>query len=319
MSEREKISDRIIEIVRLLVEGLEDEKISYFQGYPTAELAYKGENILVSLIDDNNSDVKCVFNQNLNQGKKYFYVNKSILLNPNYSNAFIVLPLCKQIDEELNTETAFRTNLERVSKLIAAKLYAGALVFIVAALESALSDLFFRYSHVWFQFKAIPTGPIKLGSEQEPEDNNLEKEWLRIEAWEYIYKVCKKFGFYEEYMHRLLGNKLQELGVFGILKKTLKDKRNLNRFINFQSFPKKGIDAAFNSFFGINLKEIGNSRKILNDVIDKRHLVIHADLKDDEVKLETVEQAKNALEQLIAFLNVKLINLGHHFYSFYTL
>lgn len=344
MSEKERIKERIIEIVRLLVEALERAGISYFQEYPKAEFAMRGENIVVSLIDIKNSDIKCVYNHNLNQGKKIFYIDRKSLLNPSYNIVFLVHPLLKQIDEEIREDSAFKTNLERVTKLIDAKLYAIALVFIVSALESVLSDIFFRYNHVWFLDKTIQSENSidddliqEYGSKLEdyndhyrvlfqkeidnqiwivtPDKESLFKKWLNLSVWEYVYKTSKKFGFYQDYMYKLQGNKLQEIGRFEILKKTLKEKKekNSNRVINFQSFSNNGINAAFKRFFGIELNEMKNERKILDDVIKKRHLVIHVNLKDDEVKREEIEQARDALKRLVAFLISKMNILENSF------
>ena len=59
-----------------------------------------------------------------------------------------------------------------------------------------------------------------------------------------------------------------------------------------------------------------NERKILQGVIDKRHKVIHGKLKDDEVELEEIEEAREALKRLVAFLKSKMDYLDLHFFDY---
>ncbi|KKM72547.1 hypothetical protein LCGC14_1419410 [marine sediment metagenome] len=223
MTKNEKLGEKIKKIVELLVESLERAGIKYFQSNPTAEFAHRGENIMVSLIDENNSDVKYKMNQNLHVGKKYFFINRNTLLNPNYDILYIVHPLLKKIDEELKEESSFKTNLERVSALIKTKHYSVALVFIVSALESIFSDIFYRYNYLWFLVEIIKSQNyddddliIQYGSRLNEHDKEypifLEKEidgekwvltskylplinkWLNLKVWECILTLVRNLG-----------------------------------------------------------------------------------------------------------------------------
>ena len=53
-------------------------------------------------------------------------------------------------------------------------------------------------------------------------------------------------------------------------------------------------------------EELKEERIILETVIKKRHKIIHANLKDDEIELKEVVQARDALKRFVDFLNSKI-------------
>lgn len=351
MGENENIIEKVKEVVEGIVKLLDKKGISYFQAKPTAEIAFRGKDekkvIWISLIDEPNSEVNCLFNQELQRGKLYFSIAQGTFLNPNYSISILVQSQINKILEELNQNTAFNTNLERISRLIEDGHYAVALVFIVSAFESVTSDIFYRYNHLWFRTEIILSSNYaddelikqygvkreELGEEYtiffEKEIDgekwvvprmsiNIINRWLNLRVWVYIFKVCRYLRIYDQYLLRLSGNKLREIREFDILKSVLKEPRESNRGINFQSL--KSVRKVYKKFFRIDFEDIKNEVKILEEVFKIRHQIIHGNVRDDEVKIEFVEKAVDTLKKVIGFLFDKInareagyLAVGHFF------
>lgn len=343
MIEKDDLIKKVKEVVEEILKSLDKKGISYFKTYPTAEIAHRGEKIWVSLIDESNSEINCLLNQDLRRGKLYFSIAKGTLLNPIYNITILVQSQIKKIEEELNQNTAFNTNLERVARLIEDKHYAVALVFIVSAFESVTSDIFYQYNHLWFRREIILSQNYNdeelikhygvrredLESEHEiffEKEINGQKwvitrmalstvnRWLNLRVWEYIFNVCGKLRIYDQYLKRLLGNKLKEIREFDILKSILKESQDANRGINFQSL--KSVGKVYNKFFKINFESIINEISILEGIFKMRHKIIHGNLRDDEVDKESVEKAIDALKKVVGFLYDQ-INTQEYSYSAY--
>lgn len=336
---KEELCEKIEEIVKYLIQFLEDNEISYFQGKPTAEVSCKGSNIMVSLIDDNNSDIICKLEQDPQYGKTHFFIEYNLLENNMINSSNFAFSQAMKIKEELNENSAFTTNIERVSNLVIDNHYSVALVFIVSALESITSDLFFRYNYLWFHNKTSKLYEvdndlffkygIKTTARKENESFSYLKEingemwgitqtayhpvqnWNILKVWKYIYKTSKKLNVFEEYSLSLFGNKLSEIGTFDILKDVLLTKKR----INFQSLEKiPGVTWAYNRFFGINIEEMNDELKVLKDVINKRHRIIHGNLKDDEIEEKEVKEAIDSLKRIVNFLKDKITRLDRQYY-----
>ncbi len=58
---------------------------------------------------------------------------------------------------------------------------------------------------------------------------------------------------------------------------------------------------------------MNKEKEILEEVISKRHQIIHGNLKDAEIDLEEVEQARDALKRIVDFLHSK-INIRENTY-----
>lgn len=89
----------------------------------------------------------------------------------------------------------------------------------------------------------------------------------------------------------------------------MKKKKESNRGINFQSFSNNGITTAFKRFLNINIDEMNKEKGILEEVISKRHRIIHGNLKDAEIDLREVKDARDALQKIVDFLHSKITML----------
>ncbi len=162
------LCEKVEKIITQLVKALEDKQISYFQNKPTAEISHKKEDIMISLIDDNNQKVQCLLNQDPRPGKKYIFLNKYNLLNNlidiNEINEIIGHQII-YIEDEIRGDTAYNENLKRVNRLIREGNYAIAIVFIVSAFESAVSDLFFKYQFLWFYDEVLNASFLDIDDE----------------------------------------------------------------------------------------------------------------------------------------------------------
>ena len=116
---------------------------------------------MVSLIDDNNQKVQCILNQDPRPGKKYIFLNKNNLLENHINIDEIIGHQIRFIEDEIRGDTAYNENLERVNRLIREGNYAIAIVFIVSAFESAVSDLFFKYQFLWF-YNGILNATVRI-------------------------------------------------------------------------------------------------------------------------------------------------------------
>ncbi len=105
-TQKELVIEKVKTIVELLIVSLTKAGIEYFKGNPTAEISHKKDNIIVSLIDEDNIEINCFLNQNLRNGKTYFYINKQTLLNPYHDIIFFVESQVKKIQEEINEDSA---------------------------------------------------------------------------------------------------------------------------------------------------------------------------------------------------------------------
>ena len=74
-----------------------------------------------------------------------------------------------------------------------------------------------------------------------------------------------------------------------------------------------GVAWAFKNFFGIDITEMNEKFKFLKDVISRRHIIIHGDLKDSLIEEKDVESAFNSLKKMVDFLKNKLIRLDREF------
>jgi len=54
---------------------------------------------------------------------------------------------------------------------------------------------------------------------------------------------------------------------------------------------------------------MSKEKEMLEEVISKRHRIVHGSLKDNEIELRVVEQARDALKRMVDFLHSKINTL----------
>ncbi len=343
------LCEKVEKIITQLVEALEDKQISYFQNKPTAEISHKREDIMISLIDDNNQKVQCLLNQDPRPGKKYIFLNKNNLLNNqidiNEINEIIGHQII-YIEDEIRKDTAYKENLKRVNRLKRDGNYGIAIVFIVSAFESAVSDLFFTYQDLWF-CDEILNATVRLPDDElflefgerynysEPmeyfamteingedwgilEDNMETVEKLRyLKVREHVYKTCYDLKVLENYIEKLRANKFNEIRHFDILKSILFDNKKTFRGINFQALSgSNSVKFAYKRFYNIELDDLKDECKKFEDILLKRHKIIHGSLKDNEVNELDVNEALDILRIIIEFIKSKISLLASE-YNYY--
>ncbi len=341
------LCEKVEKIITQLVKALEDKQISYFQNKPTGEISHKKDDIMVSLIDDNNQKVQCILNQDPRRGKKYIFLNKNNLLENQIDINEIIGHQIRFIEDEIRGDTAYNENLKRVNRLIREGNYAIAIVFIVSAFESAVSDLFFKYQFLWF-IEEILNATIRVPDDEifleygERVNASQPIEYIAAtdinnEVWgilstnkeiveklrylkvrEHVFKTCDDLKVLENYIEKLRANKFHELRHFDILKNILVDNKKTFRGINFQALSgSNSIKFAYKRFYNIELDDIQDECKKFEDILLKRHKIIHGSLKDNEVNEIDVNEALDILRIIIEFIKSKISQLAAE-YNYYN-
>lgn len=266
-------------LVEKLLDKLNEEGNDFFSGIPKVNLTHKGEDILICFLNEISTSVDIQLNQKPSNVKFCVFLNKDHLLNKRYKAEEFARNQLEKIKKEVIEESAYNTNLTRVENLIKDTHYAVALVFIISAFESVLSDIFYRYNHLWFyriiidieynplettdeekHFKELMKLYKKFGNQIDPaakidylsirkidgelwgilkEHSTIFEKWINNIIWQYILKTAKQLKILEDYRLKLLGNKLRRLGHFELLKDTLKYTNHMFQGINFQSIKEK--------------------------------------------------------------------------------
>lgn len=323
----EELKSEIIKIVEEILKKLKNKNIQLFQNKPTINIFLLRDKIIgVSLIDENQNDFKCELTQNPQKGKIYFFLNKS-LLNDFYDYEIFVEDKVQKIIEEKQSENAYFLNMKRVRDLIRDGHNAVAIVFLVSAFENATKDLFLNNNELWFYpIEAVPKRELLEEFGIRVDDNNKKfkpfyfvgdegwyfddenykkyNKWSRIEHMHYVFNLCKDLRILNQYKLSLLGNNTGEIGFYEILKRTIV--KSIGRFstLNFQSIKGKGsVRWCFKKFLFIDLAPMNDELNLLQNVIEKRHKIIHGFLEDDKISKKFVENSYDAVNKIISFLN----------------
>lgn len=334
------LCEKVEKIITRLVKALEDKQLSYFQNKPTGEISHKKDDIMVSLIDDNNQKVQCLLNQDPRRGKKYIFLNKNNLLENQIDIYEIIGHQITYIEDEIRGDTAYNENLKRVNRLMRDENYAIAIVFIVSAFESAVSDLFFKYQFLWFIEEIlnatirIPDDEIFLEYGERYNDSQLigysamtdindvvwgilpynwefAKKLRYLKVREHVFKTCDALKILEDYIKKLRANKFNEIGHFDILKNILFDSKKTFRGINFQALSgSNNVKFAYKQFYDIELDDLKDECKKFEDILLKRHKIIHGSLKGNEVNEVDVREALDILRKIIEFIKSKISQLA---------
>ncbi len=278
-NETQILKDNAKLLVEKLLDKLNEESIDFFSGIPKVNLSHKGENILICFLNEISTCLDIELNQSPSNIKFNVFLKKDHLLNKRYNPDEFARNQLEKIKQELIEESAYNTNLTRVENLINDNHYAVALVFIISAFESVLSDIFYRYNRLWFynimleikyndikttdkekHFKELVKIYKKLGNQINPattrtyhsvrkidgdlwgiphEHSNIFDKWKNNIIWQYIFETAKLLKVLENYRLKLLGNKLRRLGHFEFLKDILESPNHLFQGINFQSIKEK--------------------------------------------------------------------------------
>ena len=334
--------DNVKIAVERLVEELENNNIELFQNKPTAEIFPKGDEFIgISLIDDNNSDVICIFKNKPRPGIRYLFLSLDDIKDEK-KMPFLGLINCNRIIDQINADSAYNINLKRVEKLLADGHNAVALVFLVSALENISKYLFFNYHQWWFSFEFeeiykidedilkdlgvtvdvnktdLSKSKLYLHTEEIDgktigilrEDKDKVLKWKNVKYWDNIHNICKKLRVYDEYIKKKLGNQSMEIGEFEILKKVLKKATRTMKYLNFQRIKDKGgIKLNFETFFNINLNHFKTEFDILEKYTKMRHGIIHGSIKDIDITNEDVVSFKTTIEKFIAYIREQLSSL----------
>ncbi len=322
----EELKSKIIKLVEEIIKKLNNKKIQLFQNKPTINIFHLKKIIGISLIDENQPDLKCKITQKPEKGKVYFFINKFWLYYEFFNNQEFAEDKVQKIMEEIQSENAYSLNMKRVKDLITDGHNAVAIVFLISAFENATKDLFLNNNELWFfpleeasnqdlleEFgvriedddKNIkPFYPIKYG-EWYFEHENYEKynKLRRIENKNYIFNLCKSLRILEQYKLSLIGNNTKEIGFYEILKRVIIKSLGKVSILNFQSISGKGSAKwCFKKFLFIDLTPINSDLRALQNVIDKRHKIIHGFLEDDKVSKSFAENSYDVVFKIISFI-----------------
>lgn len=343
MTDNEIIVERIRDYINILVNTLESKGIEYFNGKPAVEIAHRGKDLMISLIDANLDEITCELIQTPRKGKKHIFIDKNKVLNDHDPFSFNYLQF-KAIKEELEEDNAYNINIERVKQLINNGHYAVALVFIVSAFEAVMSDIFFHFSELWFDNEISTIHEYKdelylkygmviedtSNTQQYPHQKTIDgqtlgiplghlgkcQKWAQLDVRNHIFRSCKNLNVLIDYISQLQSNKFEEIEHFEILKKILKGKPDDTlQIINFQdlSGDKKGVKKVFKKFYNIDFRELQEEIQFFQGILKKRHRIIHGKLRDTEIEQELIEGALNTLDRIKNYIRDKLSRqeLGH--------
>lgn len=323
----EDLKSKITELVKHIIKKLENRNIHLFQNKPTTNIFHLKDKIIgVSLIDEGQGDIKCEITHKPGKGKMYFFIGKFWLNYEFYDVEEFAEDKVQKIIEEIQSENAYSLNMTRVKNLIKDGHYAVAIVFLISAFENATKDLFFNNNFIWFfpidemvNEDLLKEYGVKLDDDNKELEPNLyygdekwylgkenyEKfnKWSRIEFQHYIFNLCKSLRILNQYKLSLLANNMEEIGFYEILKKTILNSMGKYSIINFQSIKGKGsVRWCFKKFLSIDLTPMNKELNYLQEIIDKRHKIIHGFLQDDKIDKLFVEQAYDSVSRIISFL-----------------
>ena len=336
MTENDIIVERIRDYITSLKNTLESKGIEYFNRKPAVEIAHRGKDLMISLVDANLDEITCEFIQTPRKGKKYIFIKKSKVLNDPDPFSFTYLQ-SKAIMEDLDADNAHNINIERVNRLINDGQYAVALVFIVSAFEAFMGDIFFHYSDLWFDNEIstiheyndelyLKYGMViddTIDSLQYPKRKTINgqllgiprghmekcRKWAELNVRNHIFGSCEKLNVLWDYVSQFRSNKFEEIEHFEILKKVLKGKPNNSLYIiNFQDLSgnKKGVRNVFKNFYSIDFEVLKEEIQSFQKIIKKRHKVIHGKLRDTEIERELIIKALDTLNVIKNFIRDKL-------------
>ena len=325
----EELKSKITKLVEEIIKKLNYKNIQLFQNKPTINIFYlKNETIGISLSDENQLDLKCKITHKPEKGKIYFFISKFWLklAYEFFDYQEFAEDKVQKIIEEIHSENAYSLNMKRVRDLIRDGHNAVAIVFLISAFENATKDLFFNNNELWFfpieettDQDLLDEFGIKIDDDNKKfkpnfflgdegyyfDEEKYERfnKWNRIEHMNYIFNLCKSLRILDQYMLSLIGNDMKEIGFYEILKRTMiKSLKKFSKF-NFQSIKGKGsVRWCFKNFFSLNLTPMNNELNLLQNVIDKRHEIIHGFLEDDKISKTFVENSYDAVNQIISFL-----------------
>ena len=323
----EELKSKIIKLVEEIIKKLNNKKIQLFQNKPTINIFHlKNEIVGISLIDENQPDLKCKITHKPERGKIYFFISKFWLNYEFYDYQEFAEDKVQKIIEEIQSENASSLNMKRVKDLISDGHYAVAIVFLISAFENATKDLFLNNNELWFftiegaynqdlleeygiridddNKDLKPIYPVKIGGWYFEGENYKKYDKLRsIEFKNYIFNLCKSLRILDQYKLSLIGNNTKEIGFYEILKRTIIKSLGKFSILNFQSIKGKGsVRWCFKNFLSIDLTPINNELTLFQKIIDKRHRIIHGFLEDDKIGKIYVENAYDIVKQIISFI-----------------
>ena len=332
----EKLKIEITKLVEEMIKLLNNEKIQLFKNKPTINIFHlKNEIIGVSLIDENLNELKCEITHRPKKGIIYFYISK-IWVRDFYNIEEFAKDKIQKIIEDIQSENAYTLNMKRVKDLIRNGHYAVAIVFLISAFENIAKDLFLNHNDLWFfTNESVPNMNLlrEFGIRVDDDESSefkpfyfvgdegwyFEKEkykkynqWSRIEHMNYVFNLCKNLRILDQYKLLLMGNNMQEIGYYEVLKRTIVNSLGKFSIINFQSIKGKGsVKWCFKNFFSIDLTPMSYELDLLQKLLLKRHKIIHGFLKDDKISKEFAENSYDVINKIISFLKDQ-INEWYH-------
>ena len=128
--------DNVKSVVETLLEEMKKRRINIFKNKPTIEVFYKGGSFIgLSLIDDNNSELKCYWQNTPRFGIKHLFLLIHDLKNDTYL-PWVGIISSNRLIAQIEADSAYNTNIERVNRLLSDGHNAVAIVFLVSALEN---------------------------------------------------------------------------------------------------------------------------------------------------------------------------------------
>ncbi len=149
-------------------------------------------------------------------------------------------------------------------------------------------------------------------------NQGIAQNLMDLTVREHVYKTCYDLKVLENYIKKLRANKFHEIRHFDILKSILIDNKKTFRGINFQALSgSNSVKFAYKRFYDIELDDIKNECKKFEDILIKRHKIIHGSLKDNEVNELDVNGALDILRKIIEFIKSKISLLAAE-YNYYN-
>ncbi|NVM19723.1 MAG: hypothetical protein HWN80_18625 [Candidatus Lokiarchaeota archaeon] len=339
--------ENVKKFIKCYLYQLKKEGFTLSQENPTVEVFPKRQTLIgLSLINEKNTEIKCMFVDNPRRGNDYLFVSVEEIKREDMLEELGKIYAFRKINLT-RAYNAYSINLQRVESLLEDGHYAVALVFLVSAFENITKDLFFLNNELWFPQDVEDFGDDiyeKIGVLIDPDINNdfidifyssvkeingrkfgidstnldMAKKWKNLRYWEKIYKICKDLGIYNMYSLKKQGNNGEEIGRFEILKEVLEKQAKGMRILNFQKVSGKwGIKKLFETFFNIDLKGFDETFTNIDKYIQKRHKIIHGTLKDEEINLYMVDDFKSMILKVVSYFRDEIsIRIREDFFFF---
>lgn len=321
-----------------LARELNSKGLYRFRNRPVTYVEVLHDRLFVTIADQKRASAEVTITTKRQPGVIGFFVYRFVLKDFMDADSVVQALTEDKVKEyaELTRErNAYSQNLIRSRRLVDDGHYYAALVMLISSFEAASRDIFLRSNSDWFfhvqgHMATLlnkyghkiqkgstrgnrPKYPVEIhyggeafGFEREASDEL--DQWASVLRMVEVLNTCEQLGIKYEYLDRLYGNSLKEIGFYEILKDLLRNSKK--RPLDFQVIDGAGgMKWCFKRFLFIDLEKVPREMQNIRDCIQKRHLIVHGVLNDKRVTKQDVSELEGSVRRVINFLNDEMMTL----------